>query len=276
MYLHFRLLALTEGVRLRILAAALLGFLGVVAGIARLAVAAIAIYQVVHEGAAFSTLMWPLIAMAGLIVLRGGLEYLQELISHHTASVVKVQLRKRLYEHGLALGPEYFNQSRTGDVTISLTDGVERLETFFGKFLPQFIVAALAPILIFVFMAIIDLGIGFIFLGFALFTLVGPNLYSLWKRAISTARRQAYGVLGADFLDAVQGLGTLKAFGQSRRRGELLAERSRHLYRTTMRVLVANQVTSAITILGILRAPPWHWLMGRFRSPTAAWIYVRC
>ena len=251
MYLHFRLLALTEGVRLRILAAALLGFLGVVAGIARLAVAAIAIYQVVHEGAAFSTLMWPLIAMAGLIVLRGGLEYLLEVISHHTASVVKVQLRKRLYEHGLALGPEYFNQSRTGDVTISLTDGVERLETFFGKFLPQFIVAALAPILIFVFMAIIDLGIGFIFLGFALFTLVGPNLYSLWKRAISTARRQAYGVLGADFLDAVQGLGTLKAFGQSRRRGELLAERSRHLYRTTMRVLVANQVTSAITILGI-------------------------
>ena len=251
MYLHFRLLALTEGVRLRILAAALVGFLGVIAGIARLAVAAIAIYQVVHEGAAFSTLMWPLIAMAGLIVLRGGLEYLQEVISHHTASVVKVQLRKRLYEHGLALGPEYFNQSRTGDVTMSLTDGVERLETFFGKFLPQFIIAVLAPIVIFVFMAIIDLGIGFIFLGFALFTLVGPNLYSLWKRAISTARRQAYGVLGADFLDAVQGLGTLKAFGQSRRRGELLADRSRHLYRTTMRVLVANQVTSAITILGI-------------------------
>ena len=251
MYLQFRLLALTEGVRLRILAAALVGLLGVVAGLARLALAAIVIYRVIHEGAAFSTLMWPLIAMAGLIVLRAGLEYLQEITSHHTASVVKVQLRKRLYEHGLALGPEYFNQSRTGDVTMSLTDGVERLETFFGKFLPQFIVAALAPILIFVFMSIIDFRLGLIFFGFALFTLVAPNLFSLWKRARSTARREAYGVLAADFLDAVQGLGTLKAFGQSRGRGQLLAERSRYLYRTTMSVLMANQVTSAITILGI-------------------------
>ena len=141
MYLHPRLVALTEGVRLRILAAALMGLLAVVAGIARLAVAAVIIVEVILEGAAFSTLMWPLIAMAGLIALRSGLQYLQEVISHHTASIVKVQLRKRLYEHALALGPGYFDQSRTGDVMLSLADGVERLEAFFGKYLPQLIVA---------------------------------------------------------------------------------------------------------------------------------------
>ena len=252
MYLHPRLVALTEGVRLRILAASIVGLLAVVAGIARLAVAATVIVKVILDGAAFSTLMWPLIAMAGLIALRSGLQYLQEVISHHTASIVKVQLRKRLYEHALALGPGYFDQSRTGDVMLSLADAVERLEAFFGKYLPQLIVAALAPILIFVFMAIIDLRIGFIFLGFALFTLVAPNLFHRWNRSSSMARREAYGVLGADFLDAVQGLGTLKAFGQSRARGRLLADRSRHLYRTTMRVLAANSFTSSITILSIL------------------------
>lgn len=251
MYLHPRLLALTEGVRLRILAAALVGLLAVAAGVARLTVAAAVIVKVIHEGAAFSTLTWALVAMALLIAVRSGLQYLQEVISHHTASIVKVQLRKTLYEHSLALGPGYFDQSRTGDVMLSLADGVERLEAFFGKYLPQLIVAALAPILIFIFMAIIDLRIGFIFMGFALFTLIAPNLFHRWNRSSSMARRDAYGVLGADFLDAVQGLGTLKAFGQSRVRGQLLADRARRLYRTTMGVLAANSVTSAITVLGI-------------------------
>ncbi len=251
MYLHPRLLALTEGVRLRILAAALVGLLGMGAGIARLVVAAVAIVKVIQEGAAFSTLTWALAAIAGLIVLRSLLEYVQEVISHHTASVVKIQLRKRLYDHALALGPGYFDQARTGDVLMSMAEGIDKLETFFGKYLPQFIVAALAPVIIFAFMAVIDLRIAFIFLGFALFTLIIPNLFHRWNRDTSMARRKAYGALGADFLDAVQGLGTLKAFGQSRSRGRVLADRARNLYRSTMGVLAANVATHSITILGI-------------------------
>ncbi|PKB58721.1 MAG: thiol reductant ABC exporter subunit CydC [SAR202 cluster bacterium Casp-Chloro-G2] len=225
--------------------------LAVAAGIARLSVAAVVIVKVINEGAAFSSLTWPLAAMAGLIVLRSGLQYLQEVISHHTASIVKVALRERLYRHCLALGPGYFDQSRTGDVLMSLAEGVERLEAFFGRYLPQMIVAALAPLLIFVFMAVIDLRTGLVFLAFALFTLVIPNLFHRWTRDSSMARRDAYGALGADFLDAVQGLPTLKAFGQSKARGELLADRARALFRTTMGVLAANSATSALTILGI-------------------------
>ena len=251
MYVDPRLLLLTEGVRLRILAATLVGLLAVAAGIARLAVAAVIIVRVILDGASFSTLAWPLVAMAGLVVLRSLLQYSQEMISHHTASLIKVSLRARLYQQALALGPGYFDQARTGDVVTSLADGVERLEVFFGKYLPQLIVAALAPVLIFAFMAFIDLGIAFIFLGFALFTLVAPNLFHRWNRASSSARRQAYGALGADYLDAVQGLGTLKAFGQSRDRGRVLADRARLLYLTTMGVLAANSVTNSITILGI-------------------------
>ena len=231
--------------------AAVVGMLAVVAGVARLAVAAVVIFKIIHEDAAFSALAWPLVGMAGLILARSGLQYLQEVISHHTASVVKVALRERLYNHCLALGPGYFDQSRTGDVLMSLAEGVERLEAFFGRYLPQMIVAALAPIFIFVFMALIDFRTGLVFLAFALLTLVLPNLFHRWTRNSSMARRDAYGALGADFLDAVQGLPTLKAFGQSRARGVLLADRARTLFRTTMGVLAANSATSALTILGI-------------------------
>ena len=251
MYLHPRLLALAKGVRWRILFAAVVGMLAVVAGVARLAVAAVVIFKIIHEGAEFSSIMWPLAGMIALILVRSGLQYLQEVISHHTANVVKVALRERLYQHCLALGPGYFDQSRTGDVLMSLAEGVERLEAFFGRYLPQMVVAALAPVLIFAFMAIIDFRTGLVFLAFALLTLVLPNIFHRWTRTSSMARRDAYGALGADFLDAVQGLPTLKAFGQSKARGLLLADRARALFRTTMGVLAANSATSALTILGI-------------------------
>ena len=251
MYLHPRLLALAKDIRWRIILAAVVGMLAVVAGVARLAVAAVIIVKIIHEGAEFSSLTWPLVGMAALIVARTVLQYWQEVISHHTASVVKVKLRERLYQHSLALGPGYFDQTRTGDALMSLAEGVERLEAFFGRYLPQMIVAALAPVLIFVFMALIDLRTGLVFLAFALLTLVLPNLFHRWTRNSSRARRDAYGALGADFLDAVQGLPTLKAFGQSRARSELLAVRARNLFRTTMGVLAANSATNALTILGI-------------------------
>ena len=251
MYLHPRLLALALDVRWRIIASALVGMLAAAAGVARLAVAALVIAEVVHGGASFASLTWPLVAMAGLIVARAGLQYWQEVMSHHTASLVKVRLRERLYRHSLALGPGHFDASRTGDALMSLAEGVERLEAFFGRYLPQMMVAAVAPLVIFAFMALIDLRTGLVFLGFALLTLVIPNLFHRWTRERSMARRDAYGALGADFLDAVQGLATLKAFGQSGRRGELLAERARRLFRATMGVLAANAATGALTILGI-------------------------
>jgi ATP-binding cassette, subfamily B, bacterial len=251
MYLHPRLIAMAADVRWRVLLASLVGLLAVAAGLARLAIAAVVIVQVVQGNAGFSTLMVPLLAMVGLIGLRSLLQYWHEIISHHTASIVKVRLRQQLYQHALTLGPGHFDQSRTGDALLFLADGVERMEAFFGRYLPQILVAALAPVLIFAFMSLIDLQTGLIFLGFALFTLIVPNLLHRWNRSSSMRRRNAYGVLGADFLDAVQGLATLKAFGQSRARGQVLAERARHLYRTTMGVLAANGTTTAITILGI-------------------------
>ena len=267
MYLHPRLLALTQGVRLRIFVAAMVGLLAVAAGIGRLAVAAVVIVKVLQDGASasFSDLIWPLVAMASLVMLRGALLYLQEVISHHTASLVKIQLRKRLYEHALAMGPGYFDQNRTGNVMLSMADGVEKLEAFFGKYLPQFIVSALAPILIFIFMAIIDLQIGFIFLGFAIFTLMVPSFFHRWTRDRSMERQQAYGALGAEFLDAVQGMATLKALGQSKTRGRLLADRARHLYRTTMGVLAADSATSAITVLAIAAGATVALASGAFR-----------
>ena len=250
MYFSFRLFAMTRGFRLRIFVTAAVGLLAVGVGIARLTVSGVVLARV-FQGKPLADVVWLLVAVGVLIVVRAGLQYIRDVFSDSTANDIRVSLRRRLFEHSLALGPGHFDQRRTGDVLMFLVDGVESLEAFFGHYLPQFFVAAIAPILIFVFMAYLDIWIGLIFLTFAIVTLVLPSLLHRLIRQQSMDRRDSYGALGADFLDSVQGLATLKAFGQSKARAELLATRARELFRSTMGVLATDGTASAATILGV-------------------------
>src|ERR687888_1345165 len=246
----WRLFQLTRGFRRRFGCAALLGLGASAAGIGRLALSGYAL-ALVFQGRLFSTVVFAVAGVAACILVRGVLEYAKEALGNRTAGAIKLNLRERLYQHVLTLGPGHFDQERTGDVILSLVEGVEQLETFFGQYFPQLAVAALTPPLIFVFMAWFDVPTALIFLAFALLTLVGPFFFTTWTAESSMKRRDAYSALGADFLDAVQGLATLKAFGQSGTYGAMLAERSRQLYRSTMGVLAANITTTGLITLGI-------------------------
>ena len=248
MYFDWRLFALTRGVRLRIFLAAVLGLIAVGAGVSRLAISGVVIYRILAGEASFSTLALPLSTIAALIVTRSLFQYWQNAVSHHTANIVKIKLRHEVYEHALKLGPGYFDRNRTGDVVLTLVEGIERLETFFGQYLSQIIVSAIAPIAIFAYMVTLDIYIALIFLAFAFLTLAVPALFQRWNRISSFRRRKSYGDLGSDFLDSVQGLATLKAFGQSKNRGRDLAKRAHQLYRSTMGVVAANGVTSGASI----------------------------
>ena len=248
MYFDRRLFGLTRGVRLRILFAAALGLIAVGAGVARLAISGVVIYRVLTGEASFSELALSLFAITALIVARSIFQYWQNAVSHHTANIVKIGLRHDVYEHALDLGPGYFDRNRTGDVVLTLVEGIERLETFFGQYLSQILVSAIAPLAIFAYMVTLDVYIAVIFLLFAFLTLAVPAMFYRWNRDSSFGRRKAYGGLGADFLDSVQGLATLKAFGQSRSRGRALAERAHDLYRSTMGVVAANGATSGASI----------------------------
>ena len=246
----WRLFQLTQGFRWRLVWAALLGLTASAAGIGRLALSGYAL-ALVFQGQPFTAVFLPISGVAACILLRATLEYIREAVGNRTAGEIKLNLREYLYQHVLALGPGYFDQRRTGDIVMSLVEGVEQLETFFGQYFPQLAVAALTPPLIFAFMAAFDVQTAYVFLAFALFTLILPLLTTRWTGESSLQRRKAYSALGAEFLDAVQGLATLKAFGQSRTYGAMLAERSRHLYRSTMGVLAANITTTGLITLGI-------------------------
>src|SRR5438093_1354963 len=250
MYLDRRLWSFTRGVRLRIAAAVALGLLQVIAGIARLALLGWLLARV-FAGATVADLAWPLVLAAAAIVVRGALEYARTVVAHRTAALVQARLRQTIYDHLVALGPAHVAGTRTGEIIVSMVEGVTQLETYFGQYLPQLAVAALTPIVIFAFVAFLDLPIALVLLVAALVTLVAPTLQHRKDSRASLARSKAYRTFAADFLDSIQGLATLKAFGQSGARLKLLEARGWELFRSTMWVLGTNTMGRGVTDTGI-------------------------
>ena len=250
MFFNRRLFGFTEGVRLRLLLALFFGLLTAASGVSRLALSGYAIALVIR-GAPTEEIIY---AVAGVVlsaVLRGVFQYLKEMTGHLAAVRVQAKMRRELYQRALILGPGALDQKRAGDVLVSLVEGVDQLETYYGEYLPQVAVAALTPIGIFIFMAFLDVPTAAIYLGFAIFTLFAPLLFHHWNAVSSAKRREVYGDLSAEFLDSVQGLATLKAFGQSRARGQMLASKAREVYQRTMRILFMNVGTTGATWFGI-------------------------
>jgi ATP-binding cassette subfamily C protein CydCD len=228
MYFDQRLWALTEGVRGRIAGTVIVGLAAVVAGIARLALLGWLLGRVL-AGDSLAELAPAIVLTALALVVRSVLDYARTMVAHHTAARVQEHLRQTLYAQVATLGPAHFVRARTGDVMLSLVEGVQQLETYFGQYLPQLFVSALTPLLIFAFVAFVDLPVALVLLVAAFAVLLAPALWHGRDRQASLARNRAYGAFGADFLDAVQGLATLKAFGQSGARARQLKERAHAL-----------------------------------------------
>ncbi len=246
MHFETRLWAFTEGVRWRIAFAVLVGLIAVGLGVARLALLGWLIGRV-FAGDTIQELVWPIVAIAGVMVLRGAFEHWRNTVAHRTASIVQKRLRRKLFDKLAELGPAYVGRERSGGITLTLVDGVEQLETYFGQYMPQGLVSLLTPVLIFAFTAFLDLPVAAVLLVFALIALVAPALWHSHDERNSLSRQKAYAAFAAEFLDSIQGLPTLKAFGQSTQRAETLAIRARELFRRTMWVLATNVLSRGIT-----------------------------
>ena len=264
MYLNPRLWTFTRGVRLRIAGTTVAGLLAVLAGTARLALLGWVLGRVL-AGDSLARLAWPVAGVAALIAVRGLLEYGRTMVAHHTAARVQRRLRGRLYEQITALGPAHFTQTRTGDVILSVVEGVQQLEVYFGQFLPQLFVSALTPFLIFAVVSAIDLPLAAVFLVAAIATFLMPALWHRWDSRHSLARSKAYAAYGAEFLDAIQGLRTLAAFGQSQARARLLEERGRALFQATMWLLSTNTLARGISDVCIALGAATALAIGSYR-----------
>jgi ABC-type transport system involved in cytochrome bd biosynthesis fused ATPase/permease subunit len=201
--------------------------------------------------------------------------------SFAASSGVKKLLRERLYGKLLTLGAAYTETLSTAEVLQTATEGVDQLEIYFGKYLPQFFYCLLAPLTLFVILAPVSLSSALFLL--ACVPLIPALIMLIMKMAKKMLSRhwKSYVTLGDVFLENIQGMTALKVYSaDGRRQGEMRQEAER-FRKSTMRVLkmqlnsilIMDIVAFGGAALGVVLAARGY-LAGRFALPSALMIIL--
>jgi ATP-binding cassette subfamily C protein CydD len=170
-------------------------------------------------------------------VLRSVLLWGREVAAQRGAVQVKSELRERLFAHVLRLGPSYTEEERTGELTTTATEGIEKLDAYVGRYLPQVFLSVLVPLMIAGYVLPRDPSSAILLMVTAPVIPVLMVLVGSYAEEHTRRQWRALARMGASFLDAMQGLTTLKVFGRSAEEGEKVASASEEFRSRTMKVL---------------------------------------
>ena len=167
--------------------------------------------------------------------------------SCYLASVdVKRVLREQIYRKVLWLGPSYREQIRTSEIVQMTGEGVEQLETYFGRYLSQFLYALLAPFSLFIIISRISLRTAVVLLAAVpLIPIVIMLVMFIAKKILGNYFDIYYG-LGDSFLEKLQGMTTLKIYRADRRAVEQIDSESEQFRKITMKVLMMQLNSTSI------------------------------
>ncbi|KOU37352.1 ABC transporter [Streptomyces sp. WM6368] len=195
----------------------------------------------------------PLLLLAAVALGRGLIAWLTELAAHRAGAAVKSELRGRLLERAAELGPGWLTGQRTGSLVSLATRGVDALDDYFSRYLPQLGLAVVVPVAVlarivtedWVSAAIIVVTLPLIPV---FMILIGMATQSRMDRQWRLLSR-----LSGHFLDVVAGLPTLKVFGRAKAQAESIRKITDDYRRATMRTLrIAFLSSFALELLATL------------------------
>jgi len=196
-------------------------------------------------GLASTGLGGALVALVGVLMARAAASYGGEVTALRAAAAVKSQLRRRLVDHALRLGPSWPARYRpqspqmSGAVTTLATRGLDGLDAYFARYLPQLVLACLVPVAVLIRVAFAD-WISAVVIGVTLPLIpVFAILVGLHTKATTQRQWRLLARLGGHFLDVVEGLPTLKLFGRGKPQAEVIGtvtEEYRAVTMSTLRV----------------------------------------
>jgi ATP-binding cassette, subfamily C, bacterial CydD len=187
------------------------------------------------DGAGLADLMPTLLALAAVVAGRAAVAWAQEVAAARSSAAVKGELRNRLLAHVAALGPGRI--AETGAVAALVTRGLDALDAYFARYLPQLVLAALVPAIVLTRLLPADL------VATATIALTLPlipvfmALVGLHTEAANRRQFRLLARLAHHFLDVVAGLPTLKIFGRARAQAGTIRRVSAEQRRLTMRSL---------------------------------------
>lgn len=195
------------------------------------------IAQVFLEDAPFGQVKGYLLAVLGVIGVRGIFQYCSEVTAREAAIRVKERVRVQFLHKILALGPVYARGERGGELLNTAVEGIEALDDYFARYVPQLILAVLVPMLTLAFVLPKDLQSALVLI------ITGPLipffmiLIGRLAEKKSLRQWQSLSRMSAHFLDMLQGLTTLKLFGRSKDQATVIGRVSEAFRKNTMSVM---------------------------------------
>ncbi|MEU9445925.1 thiol reductant ABC exporter subunit CydD [Streptomyces sp. NPDC048304] len=248
-----RLLKYARATRLFLVAVVGLGAVGAGLVIAQAMLIAEVVVGAFQHGQSVAKLRTPLLLLAAVAVGRSVVAWLTELAAHRASAAVKSELRGRLLDRAAALGPEWLAGQRTGSLVTLATRGVDALDDYFSRYLPQLGLAVVVPVAVLARIVTEDWVSAAIIVGtlplIPLFMmLIGWATQSRMDRQWRLLSR-----LSGHFLDVVAGLPTLKVFGRAKAQAESIRRITGEYRQATMRTLrIAFLSSFALELLATL------------------------
>ena len=171
-------------------------------------------------------------------------------MSDKASAGVKRTLRAKIYQKMLALGTNYSETVATSEAVMLASEGVEQIDTYFARYLPQLFYSLLAPLTLFVLLAPVHLRSALVLL--VCVPLIPLSIVAVQKFAKKLLDKYwgEYTSLGDDFLENIQGLTTLKIYGADGWKHEQMNEHAERFRKITMRVLTMQ--LNSVTLMDLL------------------------
>lgn len=190
------------------------------------------------------------IAFLVIIVLRFRFNILLSQMSYYASGRVKQTLREKIYAKLLTLGSRYKEKFSTSEIIQISMEGVDQLETYFGRYLPQFFYSMIAPIVLFCVLSTISVKSAVILL--ICVPLIPLSIVAIVKIAKKILKKYwgSYSDLGEIFLEDVQGLTTLKIYKADEKKNEEMNIEAEKFRVATMNLLFMQ--LNSTTIMDII------------------------
>ena len=188
--------------------------------------------------------------MAVMIVVRMLLSKKEVMYSHHASSDVKDTLRSRLYEKLLAFKNAYTDYATTSELVQLSVEGIDQLETYFGRYLPQFFYSMIAPVTLFLILVWMDWKSALVLL--LCVPLIPLSIVAVQKFAKKLLAKYwtSYATLGDSFLENLQGLTTLKIYQADAYKHEEMNKEAENFRKITMKVLTMQ--LNSVSVMDII------------------------
>lgn len=171
---------------------------------------------------------------------------LASMASYRASVDVKRVLREKIFDKLLRLGSSYNEQIATSQVVQLATEGVEQLETYFGKYIPQLFYSLLAPVTLFAVLAFVSVKAAAVLL--ICVPLIPVSIVAVQKFAKKLLNKYwgIYTELGDSFLENLQGLTTLKIYKADEMKAGQMDEEAQRFRNVTMKVLTMQLNSTSV------------------------------